>query len=44
MLLERSARLLAERGVVIAWVTHDLAQAGRIADHTIKLDAGRVVG
>jgi len=44
MLLERSARLLAERGVVIAWVTHDLAQAGRIADHTIKLEAGRVVG
>ena len=44
LLLEQSARLLAERGVTIAWVTHDLAQAGRIADHTIKLDRGRVVG
>ncbi len=41
--LERLARGLAEDGVPILWVTHDLAQVERIADHRVTLEAGRVV-
>ncbi len=43
MNLERAVRRLADRGVPVLWVTHDLAQAERIADHLVELDAGRVV-
>jgi ABC-type phosphate transport system ATPase subunit len=41
--LEALARGLAEDGVPILWVTHDLAQVERIADHRVMLEAGRVV-
>jgi putative ABC transport system ATP-binding protein len=41
--LEGLARSLADRGVPILWVTHDLAQVDRIADHRVVLEAGRVV-
>jgi putative ABC transport system ATP-binding protein len=44
MLLERTARELADQGTTVLWVTHDLAQAGRIADQIVKLDHGRVIG
>ena len=40
--LERLARDLADGGVPILWVTHDLAQVERIADHRVTLEAGRV--
>mgnify|MGYP001824244616 FL=1 len=40
--LERLARDLADDGVPILWVTHDLAQVERIADHRVTLEAGRV--
>ena len=41
--LEVLARGLAEEGVPILWVTHDLAQVERIADHRVVLEGGRVV-
>jgi putative ABC transport system ATP-binding protein len=41
--LEGLARSLADEGVPILWVTHDLAQVERIADRRVTLDAGRVV-
>lgn len=41
--LETLARTLADGGVPILWVTHDLAQVERIADQRVTLDAGRVV-
>jgi putative ABC transport system ATP-binding protein len=40
--LEQLARTLASRGVVVVWVTHDLAQMRRIADHVLVVIAGRV--
>lgn len=43
-IVERTGRALADAGVPLLWVTHDLAQAARIADHVICLDDGRVVG
>jgi putative ABC transport system ATP-binding protein len=43
LVLERLARGLADSGVPVLWVTHDLAQAERIADHRVTLDDGRVV-
>jgi len=42
-MLEGLARDLADGGVPILWVTHDLAQVERIADHRVTLEAGRVV-
>jgi putative ABC transport system ATP-binding protein len=42
--LEKLARDLADGGVPILWVTHDLAQVERIADHRVRLADGRVVG
>jgi putative ABC transport system ATP-binding protein len=44
LVLERLARDLADDGVPVLWVTHDLAQVERIADHRVALEAGRVVG
>jgi putative ABC transport system ATP-binding protein len=43
-LLESTACDQVAAGLTIVWVTHDLAQAERIADRTIRLDGGRVVG
>lgn len=40
--LERLARRLADDGVSVLWVTHDLDQARRLADRILTLDAGRV--
>jgi putative ABC transport system ATP-binding protein len=41
-MLEALARDLASSGVPVLWVTHDLAQAERIADHSVAMEAGRV--
>jgi len=41
--LEELARGLANDGVPVLWVTHDLAQANRIADQRVALENGRVV-
>jgi putative ABC transport system ATP-binding protein len=41
--LEALAQRLADDGVPILWVTHDLAQVERIADHRVTLEDGRVV-
>lgn len=38
--LEALAMGLANDGVPVLWVTHDLAQAERIADHRVTLDHG----
>jgi putative ABC transport system ATP-binding protein len=43
-LLERHTCSLTGDGVTVLWVTHDLAQADRIADHALTLDKGRLVG
>jgi putative ABC transport system ATP-binding protein len=40
-LVERTGRLLADHGVPLVWVTHDLAQAERIGDHTVLVEDGR---
>lgn len=40
--LERTARRLADGGRPLVWVTHDLAQAERLADHVLVLIGGRV--
>jgi putative ABC transport system ATP-binding protein len=40
--LEDMTRALAHGGVPVVWVTHDLAQARRLADHVMVLKAGRV--
>jgi putative ABC transport system ATP-binding protein len=40
--LEALARDLAERGVRVLWVTHDLDQLRRVADHVLVLIAGRI--
>lgn len=40
--LEELARRLADDGMPIVWVTHDLAQADRIADRRLVLVAGRI--
>lgn len=40
---ERLVRDLADRGVGVLWVTHDLAQVRRLADHVLVLDRGRLV-
>jgi putative ABC transport system ATP-binding protein len=41
--LERVARELADGGVPLIWVTHDLDQMRRIADRVIELEAGRAM-
>lgn len=40
--LEALARDLADDGMPVLWVTHDLDQVDRLADHLVVLDAGRV--
>lgn len=40
--LEVLARELADDGVPVVWVTHDLGQARRLADWVIVLEGGRV--
>jgi putative ABC transport system ATP-binding protein len=40
--LERLGRDLARSEVPIVWVTHDLAQMRRLADHLLVLAAGRI--
>jgi putative ABC transport system ATP-binding protein len=42
-LLESNSAELVADGVTVVWVTHDLAQAERIADNMIELDGGRIV-
>ena len=38
------ASLVRERNVTCVWVTHDVAQARRVADLVLKLEAGQAVG
>lgn len=40
--LEQLGGSLAEGGMPVVWVTHDLAQMERIADHVVVLDGGTV--
>jgi len=40
--LEALARSLADSGIPIVWVTHDLAQARRLADATLVVVDGRL--
>ena len=42
--LERSVRELVVGGVSAVWVSHDRDQAERMADQTVRLVAGEVVG
>jgi putative ABC transport system ATP-binding protein len=41
---ESTARYLAERGITIIWVTHDDAQARRVADRIYQLRDGHLSG
>lgn len=41
--LEALALDLVAHGTSILWVTHDTAQIERIADHVVRVEAGRVV-
>ena len=40
--IERLGRHLADGGLVLLWVSHDLDQVRRVADQTIVLIKGRV--
>jgi putative ABC transport system ATP-binding protein len=40
-IVERTGRRLADDGVPLVWVTHDMAQAERIADHMVLMEEGR---
>lgn len=40
--LEKTVRRLADQGMPMVWVTHDLAQAKRLADHRLTLTSGRL--
>jgi len=40
--LERLTSSLAERGTSLLWVTHDAAQAERLADRLVLVGDGRV--
>jgi putative ABC transport system ATP-binding protein len=42
--LEELARELADGGMPVLWVTHDRAQADRLADHRLTVEEGRVHG
>jgi len=41
---ESTARELAAQGITIVWVTHDSAQADRVADRIYQLRDGRLIG
>ena len=41
-IFERTARDLADQGITIIWVTHDDAQASRVADRTYQLRDGHL--
>ena len=41
--VERTARRIADDGDTVLWVTHDPAQADRLADHRVHVEEGRVV-
>jgi UDP-glucose/iron transport system ATP-binding protein len=41
---ERTARDLAAQGITIVWVTHDDAQASRVADRIYQLRGGHLTG
>lgn len=40
--IESMTRALVDDGIPIVWVTHDLGQARRLADHVVVLGAGRI--
>ncbi|MEZ5143847.1 MAG: phosphate ABC transporter ATP-binding protein [Acidimicrobiales bacterium] len=42
-MVERLARGLADDGIPVVWVTHDLDQAERLADRIVVIAGGRVV-
>jgi ABC-type phosphate transport system ATPase subunit len=42
LVVEARARALADAGRPVVWVTHDLAQARRLADRTVVLVGGTV--
>lgn len=42
-LLEANTCDVVRAGVTVVWVTHDITQAERIADRTLRLEGGRVV-
>jgi putative ABC transport system ATP-binding protein len=42
LIFEHTARALAGQGITIIWVTHDDAQAGRVADRILHLRDGRL--
>jgi ABC-type phosphate transport system ATPase subunit len=42
VVIEKLARDLVDAGLTVLWVTHDLEQAERLADHTIVILEGRV--
>lgn len=44
LVFESTARALAAQGITIIWVTHDDAQAGRIADRVYRLRDGQLAG
>lgn len=41
-LLEHHVRTLADAGLPVFWVTHNEAQARRLADHVIRMEDGRI--
>jgi putative ABC transport system ATP-binding protein len=41
---EHTARDLAAQGITIIWVTHDGAQASRVADRIYQLRGGHLTG
>lgn len=41
--VEALADRLRDRGVSLVWITHDQAQAARLADQVLAMEAGRVV-
>ncbi len=43
-IFEQTASDLAAQGITIIWVTHDGAQAGRVADRVYQLRAGHLTG
>ena len=42
--LEQSVRQLADAGMAVVWVTHDLAQSERVADERVVMVGGRLAG